>query len=157
MGEFGAPTIIDAGAAAVGASEPVHPLSKSKAAKATASTVTELLNMGLTVGMGLPLSDDERRDFQRDLAAVLRKHDVPDLPWAEEVALATTTVRIVVPRIAAMDDLPPGEPSPPPPPPEPIRHDSVGPRKEGVRKNRFDSQAGLPETHVGSEAASVLS
>ena len=155
MGEFGTPTIIDAGAHASGAATgPVHPPSRSKAAKATAATVTELLDTGLTMGTGFPLTGDERRDFQRDLAAVLRKHDVPDLPYAEEVALVTTTVRIVLPRIAhaGEDSIGAGEPTPPE-----QTHDSAGARQEGQRENRTDPQAGLPPIDVGPEAAGVLS
>lgn len=148
-GEFGAPVAIDNGDSQP--PPPPKPTTKAQASKATAATCAELLDLGLALGTGLPLMPDERKDFTRDLAAVLRKYDVPDIPYAEEVALAGTCIRIIVPRVLHRRGI--GAPTPD----EVDEDDSALFGQERQRQDGAAAQAGLPPLEVGSEAAGALS
>lgn len=128
---------------------PPPPKGKAAEAKATAATCAELFDLGLALGTGYPLSQDERRDFVRDLAAVLKKYDVPSLPYAEEIALAGTTIRIIIPRVIHKRSIPEPEEM------EPI-DDSVGARQEGQWQNSAAEKIGVPPPTLGTEAASAL-
>ena len=99
-------------------------------------------------GLGEPLTEEEGQEFQEDLAAVLAKHGVPDLPIAEEAKLVMTTARIVVPRImaakAAADE-------------ETDAYDVPGNRKEGEREIHPFAKARSQAASAADAADSLLS
>jgi len=85
------------------------------------------------------LSERERDDLRRDLVAVLRKHDIADIPFAEEIQLGVTATAIAAPRIRRYR--------------EGKKNDRTVPGQEGRREDSGGAEAsvspsgGAPEVH----------
>lgn len=118
----------------------------------SATIATQLMSVGLTVRFGMPLDEQEASEFHRDLAAVLCKYDVPDMPYAEECQLMATTGGIIIRRVQARKAIEAkpvtGEEK------KDLAHDHVVHRQEGKRENRTPPQTGMASGT--SEASSLL-
>jgi len=111
------------------ASSAPAPVAKSVAdPDRTADITIGAINLAVSAGWGMPLDADETEALRRDLCAVLRKHDVPNLPYQEEVALAMTTAGIVLKRLAAKG----------------AQNDIAGGGQEGVGQVNGAAAAGVP-------------
>ena len=128
-------------------SEPRDPAS----VHGTASIGTQLMSVGLSLRFGIPLDEQEAAEFHADLAAVLAKYDVPDMPYAEECKLAATTGGIIIRRVQARKAI---DAKPVAGEERTVDHDHVVHRQEGERQNGVAPKAGVAGSH--SEASDLL-
>jgi len=141
----GAPDFVPLAAVEIDDAGPGSPSTSPErmAPEGTALVAINSLDLAFSAFKREPLSKEERANLQRDLVAVLYKHNVPDLPIAEELALATTTVAIIVPRLRRKLK---GQDA----------DDRSSTREEGEREDYADPEAGMDATPGSAEAHNLV-